>query len=689
MTGHDIVLAYKVKWTKWPEKLYRYQIAEEDIAKVRNALIRAGVPHHITRPRDDSTGIDLITPIEVGDLDLELNLGLTYDGEAQVDDMMLSRLVASAARIALYSEGWLRGATKMYSRRRSERLCEEHYFNKYDATVINADFINDTPVVFVDAAYKIEPTITLEKLGNQVEPDEVKLVVRGKPLPYKFQLVRNEQVEKYYYDVNKRGAITKALSRCLDEELSVVGDYVVAIPWNTMLNNCLKKVSTGAIKIGDRVVVPIPKRYVAPLPTSENVAKLCGRYDVGKLKIPPKERLNKVTEIVDDINRGLGKIVGLDFEIDTQPIEINAETVIIGDRYVQVDGKSELGDLTHWSPKLDGRLAVVRLNVSNNSEVGLVLNNIRAYFKSQHIIKSARDVSEAEDVLKSIKGQANYVVFLHCDNEAAMPQLWYMAAKLGMYPHDINLCRNTQALRYKVRNVARELAVRSRQVPHRIVPPETFRDYSIVGIDATMTSTRKGAVYTSVSMVIVKPGEGVYYEVMPPRTGYNDIEALKKALEKAKSNYGKLIAVINKASIAPFLDENETAIVVGATKTHYYSRILRRDGRVSNSKWGKFVELQRRIINGVEVRRFLAVGTYERDNGTYRTVLYNIAGPDEKLARELLGYLFNLALFAPVGNPPSLPWPLYRADKMCKTVHRLLKAGVDSGDLTEEVLRRL
>lgn len=453
-----------------------------------------------------------------------------------------------------------------------------------------------------------------------------------------------------------------------------------------MLNNCLKKVSTGAIKIGDRVVVPIPKRYVAPLPTSENVAKLCGRYDVQKLKIAPKERLIKVTEIVDNINSGLGKIVGLGFEIDTQPIEINAESVTIGGCYVRVNGKSVLQELTQWRPKIDGRLAVIKLDADNNNEV---INSMRAYFRSQPIIESARDVREAEDVLKSIKGQANYVVFLHCDNEAAMPRLWYMAAKLGMYPHDVNLCRNTRGLQYKVRNVARELAVRSRQVPHRIEPPETFRDYSIVGIDATMTSTRKGAVYTSVSMVIVKPGDGVYYEVMPPRIGYNDIEALRKALEKAKSKYGRLIAVINKASIAPFLDGDATAIVVGATKTHGYSRILYRDNEVSNSKWGKFVELQRRIIKGVEVRRFLAVGTYESHDGTNRTVLYNIAGLAEKLARELLGYLFNLALFAPVGNPPSLPWPLHRADKMCKTIHRLLKAGVDSGDLTEEVLRRL
>ncbi|MEM3996571.1 MAG: hypothetical protein QXP31_05870, partial [Pyrobaculum sp.] len=479
MTGRDIVLAYKVKWTKRPEKLYRYQIAEEDIAKVRNALIRAGVPHSITRLRDDSTGIDLITPIEVGDLDPELNLSLTYVGEVQVDEerVLLSRLVVSAVRIALYSEGWLRGANKMYNRKGSERLCKKDYFNKYDATVINADFINDTPVVFVDAAYKIEPTIMFEKLSNQVELDEIKLVIEGKPLPYKFQLINDKQIEKYYDDANKRKAIIealiKALSRCLDEELSVGGDYVVAIPWNTMLNNCLKKVSTGAIKIGDRVVVPIPKRYVAPLPTSENVAKLCGRYDVQKLKIAPKERLIKVTEIVDNINSGLGKIVGLGFEIDTQPIEINAESVTIGGCYVRVNGKSVLQELTQWRPKIDGRLAVIKLDADNNNEV---INSMRAYFRSQPIIESARDVREAEDVLKSIKGQANYVVFLHCDNEAAMPRLWYMAAKLGMYPHDVNLCRNTRGLQYKVRNVARELAVRSRQVPHRIEPPETFRD---------------------------------------------------------------------------------------------------------------------------------------------------------------------------------------------------------------------
>jgi hypothetical protein len=176
-------------------------------------------------------------------------------------------------------------------------------------------------------------------------------------------------------------------------------------------------------------------------------------------------------------------------------------------------------------------------------------------------------------------------------------------------------------------------------------------------------------------------------------------ETMKRVVSGFTPDGAPLLIYVNRARpeamISYHLDEDtvrelfEKAVMVGATKTHNYSRILKVSGKgkpeLVNPEIGIYYPIhegEEAEVVGEKVRlaKYLAVTTTVSEESrdlTIKPVLFTIiAGGKYKGIKYLEKYILDYSLTLSMLNNTSvwthsLPWPIHEVDRKLKTAHRV------------------
>jgi len=166
-------------------------------------------------------------------------------------------------------------------------------------------------------------------------------------------------------------------------------------------------------------------------------------------------------------------------------------------------------------------------------------------------------------------------------------------------------------------------------------------------------------------------------------------ETIKEVINRVQD--ARLVIYVNRAKPEVLFDyfrEEEVrellekAVIVGATKTHTYPRILKVQGdQFANPEPTTYHHLYTKELKntGAKLSRYLAITTTaqsERWDLTVKPTLLSIILNDRKWMLENLDRILRYTLTLCILNNTStwihsLPWPLHRVDRILKTAHRL------------------
>lgn len=521
----------------------------------------------------------------------------------------------------------------------------------------------------------------------------------------------------------------------LDISPQNLDQVVYATPRSLRLNNCLKSRTRGLMVVGrENVVIPLPIGRLVPVGSLDNVS-LFGkvkplvrspneRVNIVK-KFVDEAGLGEINlgglKVTLDIGNPV-KLEDSEFHLETKPFET----------YIEV----EEGNLDNWEPRFGENVNILLLLIKFRSDTkgelrgqlysrydrlcGYVRDLFNDYFKKRGISGSVevaevnKDLSDLDDVLKdflNVGYRLYFSVLLYVSsvdpNGEVIGRYEYKAIRNKVYPHVIDLTdlvntgdskKALKTLLYKVSNVMKDFAIRAQALPHRLKPPRELSGTVVVGLDATVKPTRRGYLYPAATVVLLKPNGT--HEVYLQTIGINDVDALVSAFRNVVKpildNYGGVIALFNRVNQKPILEKlidsngsleelmKQDFAISTVSKTHSYSRILKhREGLFLNpspSDIGLLVKLKplELDIQGkkLSVSRFLSVTTSipnedGMDAGTVVPIVMSLSGNLNHVT--VAEYLVSLTRFAKISpKAPSLPWPLRRADRLCKRVHRIL-----------------
>ncbi|MEM0047966.1 MAG: hypothetical protein QW464_03735 [Ignisphaera sp.] len=730
MDGEKIfVLAFPITISKAPSTIYEYLVPEEYIGFARSLLYQENIPHAVER-RDGVTGLIVYAADESDKLENRVGGAKKKQvKQAKLSPDIINRLISSAIRIAFINNGWVSSSSKLYNPDKSEaqQLAKELAL-RYTAVRIAVDDLgNETKALFIDPTSKIEFIYSLryihEKYPQQAEKiDFVKIM----GTTVSFYTVKSEVPETNieYGDVIEKAIETINMFRGteIDTSLSRKTDNIVYVtPKSVKLSTTLQNRIPGLPTIGkNRVAIPLPMEILTPVGSLDNIALF---EKVPILTKPPHERFKQALEILTNtILESVNNVKGMQVSINTQNIiEVPPSSVHL----TQIKSK-----YWKWYPKFEGNSKRVLLVVTSpgNSKrydrrCSIATDIIKSLAVSCRLLSSPRLVQEImfldnlEDILKAYKDYDEKFAILLYDKSLDKEEIddiigrfEYKAASQGFYPHELGIETDIdeddfkRRIPFKIQSIIKDFATRIGAIPNDLNPPSGLEDAYVVGIDATTVSVGRNQIYLGVVVVTVKADNIKDYSVEFKYIDESDIEVLTTIVEDIASRYKKALIMVNKSSIERFLEELEKEklqnhVIVGISKTHSYSRILAsasiKGGAeiryVNPPRSGVFVELSPTWLKDIRISRYLGVTTNsikgEYEKGTIRPVIVNIAGNADH--KRVLDYIQDLTHYASISTVwlPSIPWPLHKADKLCKKLNRIIKVSNKIPD--SSILRRL
>ncbi|MDT7886508.1 MAG: hypothetical protein RQ968_03965 [Thermoproteota archaeon] len=279
---------------------------------------------------------------------------------------------------------------------------------------------------------------------------------------------------------------------------------------------------------------------------------------------------------------------------------------------------------------------------------------------------------------------------------------WYLSTRLSS--GESSTMRIKSILSHKLYTILKELVIKLNIPSHTLLPFELMKGNQIkyvIGIDATTYELSKGSLRIAATILIFNPVTGSYtIDVTPHITASGEDHAIAETFRNIllNKNYeGPILIFVNRAkptTILSYLTPKENAklldqaIIIGATKTHNLSRILKEGNNgLANPELLSYYPLyENRDINiadcNVKVSKYLAITTTATAKWipeyTVKPILFTILigekyKEDQYLTRKILYYSMTQCL---LNNTTmtwlhSLPWPLHRIDKMLKTAKRI------------------
>lgn len=496
----------------------------------------------------------------------------------------------------------------------------------------------------------------------------------------------------------------------------------------------------------------LPKSILTPIGSLDNIKRLVSESwssIIDYLRIPPSKRYEEVQGFMDKLTNKKSefkiKIGGLSVTIYNEPL-VKPGVGRAEPSYLELQHRETEKAPFHW--RYDDILRQYKDHVKlyifcvgrPDQHVKQLLNfmdqlNIEAEFREypdpeslerdlKNIVEEIKPSNKPYEKTKSpnepsdkpfkgviVVGPLNIP---RQGDDAFRQKVEYTISSQGVFCRYLSRSDKKESLPHKLRTVLQSFVIFVLGVSsHKLKPLEVVSDRGkelrvdkVVGIDATIIGMEKGVFRVACAVTILDLASGTFK--MKPYVYVSDegedaaiVNTLKYVINDISSSArAPTLVYVNRArpekSLLSYLSPHElgslleTAIIVGATKTHNYSRILKREERskvVVNPEPWVYIQLYRKMEHAIGNVRFLIsrylMTTVEPPRGlkfslTVKPVLFTIIWGDrfEKdslLESKIIRYSTSLVVLNNVSTAwmHSLPWPLHIVDRKLKKVHEL------------------
>jgi hypothetical protein len=750
------------------------RVNEVNLSRLLRLLSIHDLPH--AKPQRDPNSTNYLVHVlgDITSIGDELR-GLHVETESKlISELSEAGLIINSAgyialRRYLYNSGYKRGASsKLYNPNNVVYSLNNRVLNVYKAVVTGLDRLEDTEHLFIDAARKLEFTMSLQELEaigllgeDTTSVNWLKIIGTPTSFYVEYSLGINSLLSQGYGDkllkhtrklvnylVDTGRADEKLVGEKFNlEELSVKDLFGYAlIPRSVKLKRELHGQGLLMRDPGKNIeALFLPKSILVPVASLDNVQRILpGEIEsiTEELRIPPGKRYSEIESFMRSLGGEL-QAGSLHITIEQEPSRILSVgkaklSYIDGENGTEYYSKYPY-DIASWdySEKIMGHANEIKILIliigKFSDETKSVIEQLRNYGVEVEL-KELPDIASFKKNLNAIitglknceKRYRGLIVIgpqgIDKDKDDKIRRLVEFTTLsrevFCRYLSRVGEDNTRQNLSYKLRTVLRSFAVFVLgELSHKLKPLEIWdkdrKKHSIntiIGIDATVIDMEKGVyrVACAVTMINLLNGE---YRVIPYLQLSDESEdiAIANILEslfKRELGNTKVLVYVNRvrpeASILTYLSSEsakvilDNSIIVGATKTHSYSRIFKakivgRNTKIVNpERWiyiplyknqeSKFKDLK------ISVSRYLIStvkppGKKEFDL-TLRPILLSTLYGDQfvrspKLDEKIIDYTASLTALnnVPIAWPQSLPWPLHIVDRKLKRAHELAPKG--------------
>jgi hypothetical protein len=693
---------------------------------------------------------------EVNDISIKRNSAVVDT----LDEYVKGDMVYRALRHYVYKKlGFRRGSgSKLYN----PNMVIDSYkgdLNVYRAYVTGFDVLNNVSYLMLDAARKLEFMKTLADFEAQ-DPDIVNRLywVKIQGSTVSFYIRHDFDWQRVNFDDAVKGKVMKTLEYIartrfipmnLDNiEISDRNDLIALVPRSGRL---LQELHEGGLTyiIHGREVVLLPKSILTPVASLENIVRLLSANL--EVKIAPTKRHNEIQELIGVLKSGV-KTNTVNILVDSSPLRINIREVTLNELYLSFTSNryqhQDVKDIAfRWNPydKLKTIISSLEFYILHDKSSDKIANDIREELaKNLNMRPSIMKIDFKPDTLErtadyiadNTKERSGVILVIgpRSVNEREDKELRRVVERIfrskGLFCWYVSTAIKkgdiVRVILNKVKVIMKELTTRLQLFSHKLLPLELLTTTGqveiingIVAMDATTVGIEETQLRVATILLLMNIHSGRYaiktsIETSTRGENYVLAKTISRALDLISST--PTIIYINRArpeDVLDDLDEKEVeellqkAIIIGATKTHTYPRILKNIGnnQYANPEIGVYYNLytvNRRIQNlDAIISKYLAITTVawsERIEGELTvkpTLLTIVAGRRYRVLdnlEKLIRYTVSLCV---INNTStwihSLPWPLHRVDRILKNAHRLAEKDEDVLALLqkEEVVKTL
>jgi len=689
------LLGFEARVSATSGELYVYDISGKTVLEVRSLLNRRGIPNVVRRVEGR---LCVVTTSECKDLE---NLLMRKKSIESADNHTLAQLATSAIRLRLRQEGWTTSYDKVFDSNKYEALLGSDV-RRYKAYKVAAQYYKDAGCFFIsiDPCYKIETFATLSMLSDDVLNQIQTVKICGEH--YSFELLELKEGSEEAAEYAKK--TVEMLRDKLRLPIGSAEERVAKVhPRSSWLKELLAEYNLLVKETKDGRTwscAYLPIDVLCPLPSLENLQVLGLDLSKYPMWMTPNKRYKEAKKF--SINIKNIQTNGLEVELlGTEPISVKTEERHEPQAQTwgwQTVGLGDVVDPGVWGSKiapirkgLPARVALVNEHPGIGEEV---VSELKSYLKER--LKEITKGSASVDVIQSIDEahRANYnaLVYIGKGDSRSYAEIEYKAASRGLIPQYIDGDKLNRRLREEGRGgvrvgyyafpIAKGIAFRAGWRYLSLRPPYGLEGAVVAGVDRTYVRVGNG-VGLGVVPVLMSP-DGLEISYLDPIVGGGEedlvvsaVHALRKQLDGHKAD--TLVLLINRVVIPRELEEAlrsnfDRFICVCATKDHSYSRLLRRESNdYVNPLVGSFCVIEEDDKTGT----YLVSASDLRRKSQDRTVKpllvrCKIEGPNVR-PREVVKYVLDMNTLNIEGVyfPASLPWPLYRADRLCKKLSKL------------------
>ena len=623
----------------------------------------------------------------------------------------------------------------------------------YKAVVTGVNIIDNSVYLFIDAARKQEFTKSIQDLGEMGMLPKGKSIVSWVKILgaltsfYVEESINVKNVKEALGEEDSNALIE--CSRNVLNYLVVTGrvgesfkqmdikaddlfEYAL-IPRSVKLKEELRRLGY-LIRIPqyNTEVLFLPKSVLTPVPSLDNVKKIApdeAKFIFDNLHISPKDRFNEVESFVNELARQSDlKTEGLHIRVINKPRKFSV-TEKTGPIFLGADSRARTPLKWDYMEKIRRHKEKIALYVLAIGGFDEATRGDLEFLEKQGLQVAkyeCDDLSNLEKSLDSVLDKINsdkrpFKALLvlgpkeigESVDEELRRKIEFKVLYNRVFCRYISRFCDTNTLTHKLRTVLRSFVIFVlRELSHKLKPLEvpsidgrTFKVNTIIGIDATTFGLERGYYKIACAVTMINLADGSFDIV--PYLKYSDRgedAVLAETLRDLVSNLtmpddSLVLFYINRANVQRALLNHlglqsiskivEKGIVIGATKTHSYSRILKLQGKtIVNPEPWIYITLQKRSsVNYGDVKLYSSrylMSTVEqplrlRTSLTIKPVLLTVLYEEKYMntyflqEEDLLSYSASLAALNNVSAAwsQSLPWPLHIVDRKLKRAHEL------------------
>lgn len=657
---------------------------------MRSLLNRKGIPNIVQR---EGGRLVVKTPSAVESLGEPINI------QNSIDSYTLAQLANSAIRIKLRQEGWKTSPIKVFNAEIYNKLLEDDSIRQYNAYKLSMHYFENLGcyILSVDPTSKYETFITLSNLSEDVLASIKRVKLCGEY--YSFELIGIEKNSQEAKQLTRK--TLESLRSKLRVPISAAEEIVAKVyPLSKQLRdflmhyNLLLKETQAGINV---YYTYISTDALCPLPSVENLKKLGVDLSEHRMWKSPNQRYQEAIDFAKNIE--VIETEGLKLElVTTEPIRVETQDVLRPQAQTSNNTTIKLDDVVDrsaWGYIITPIRNGSNLRVALINDNGKIKENIVTLL-GQHVaewLKMITNTSASTEMVDGIEeakdDNFNALIYIGHGDEQTYAKIEYKVATLGLIPQFIDGDRLYERLTskkpFRVENyafpIAKSLAFRAGWRYLSLTPPPGLEDAVIAGIDRTYAYVGNG-IGVGIVPVLMSP-DGLDIGYLDPILGGGEEEIMVNATSCLREqlnrfNSDTLVLLVNRThipkEIEEILEKNfQSYVIASVTKTHSYSRLLRKqDGMYVNPWVGDYF-----VIKEDDTKGSYLVSTSDLRKSSDRTITpllihLKIRGLKVK-PRTVLKYLLDMQTLNIEGAyfPASVPWPLFRADKLCKKLYNI------------------